>query len=571
MGLRIHLLGRPAIFDDNGEQQAVRGLQPWALLARILLSERELSRRHVAAELFPEAIDPLGSLRWCLASLRRALGSAEVFTGDPIRHNLSAETEVDIYRLEAGDFDAEAAGGLLEDVEPRCSPEFATWLLVERERMAGLIDARIRQEVMQAISVGRYDRAIRLAELGVRRLPFDEGAHIFLVKSLTLAGSYEAALDHVEATEQVFFDELGVKPSAALRSAARRTISAPPGGVSPQAVVKSLLASGQAALAAGAADAGVDCLRRAVADAEKSEDHQLQAQSLLELGTALVHAVRGYDDEGAILLRQSLELAQQCSDAQVATAALRELGYVEAFAGRRPAAAAHLAKALEITDDPESLAGVHAIIGFNLVDWGKAVEGLEHYDLSLEYARSAQNRRREAWSLGIGSWGQLTAGRPEIADRWLTDCLAIVDDLRWIAFRPWPLAIRAEAKLQLKSEPKELQAGLEEAFALSSQLGDPCWEAATARVLALTYAAMDDLTSAFYWITQARERCVRETDAYVALLVAILASHAEFSLKAGQSAQADAIVRELLSLAARAHMDTYVQRAVELINNNKGV
>ena len=128
MGLRIHLLGRPAIFDDNGEKQAVRGLQPWALLARILLSERELSRRHVAAELFPEAIDPLGSLRWCLASLRRALGSAEVFTGDPIRHNLSAETEVDIYRLEAGDFDAEAAGGLLEGVEPRCSPEFATWL-----------------------------------------------------------------------------------------------------------------------------------------------------------------------------------------------------------------------------------------------------------------------------------------------------------------------------------------------------------------------------------------------------------------------------------------------------------
>jgi len=55
------------------------------------------------------------------------------------------------------------------------------------------------------------------------------------------------------------------------------------------------------------------------------------------------------------------------------------------------------------------------------------------------------------------------------------------------------------------------------------------------------------------------------------LLVAILASHAEFSLKAGQSAQADTIVRELLSLAARAHMDTYVQRAVELINNNKGV
>lgn len=565
MGLKIRLVGKPAIFDTQGGRKTVRGLQPWALLARILLSKRELSRRELAAELFPEAADPLGALRWCLASLRKALGSAQVLSGDPIKPNLPAGTDIDVYRLESGDFAADEAGDLLDSVEPRCSPGFATWLLVERERIAGLIDAQIRQEVMQAVSCGYYERAIRHAETGARRRPFDEGTHVLLVKSLALAGRYEAALEHVEATEKAFLAELGTKPSAALSNAARRTVSEPPGGVSPPAVVKSLLDSGRAALAAGAVDAGVDCLRRAAGDAEKCGDRRLRAQALLELGTALVHAVRGYDDEGAVALRQSVELAHQCADAQLTTAGLRELGYLEALAGRRSVAAVHLQKALAIATGPDSLAGIHAVIGFNLVDWGQTVAGLQHYDLSLEYARSAGNRRREAWSLGIGAWGQLSAGRPETAVRWADTCLAIVEDLRWVAFRPWPLAILGEARLRLKSEPRALQTGLEEAFALSCQIGDPCWEAATARVMALTYAAAADFAPALDWIGRARERCTRETDAYAALLVTILANHAEISLRAGQSAQADSIIRELLSLAARTHMDSYVQWAVERV------
>lgn len=570
MALEIRLLGRPAIVDGCGVQQAVRGLQPWALLARILLSPRDVSRREIAAELFPESVDPLGSVRWCLAALRRALGSAEALRGDPIKHNLPAETQVDIHRLEKGEFDSEQVGDLLEGVEPRCSPEFATWLLVERERIASLIDARIRQETMRAVAVGHYDQAIRLAELGVRRLPFDERAHILLVKSLALAGSYDAALEHVEATEVAFVEELGEKPSGALRSAARRTISAPPGGVSPRAIVTSLLESGRAALAAGAADAGVDCLRRAVADAEKCEDPRLHAQTLFELGSALVHSVRGYDDEGAVLLQQSVQLAQRCGDQQIAVGGLQELGYIEALAGRRPAADAHLSRALELADDPDSLAGVHAVTGFNFVDWGKPAEGLKHYDLSLDYARSNQNPRREAWSLGLGAWGHLAAGCPEIAVEWTTECLAIIDDLRWVAFRPWPQAVRAEAKLRMQTNSEALRGELEEAFALSCHLGDPCWESATARVSGLAYAASESFETALEWFAQARERCVRETDAYAALLVSILADSAECHLKVGNAVEAESLVRETLSLAARAHMDTHVRWAVDYMGRLGG-
>ena len=565
MGMKIKLLGEPAILNDSGVSQPVRGYQAWALLVRVVLAPVPLDRRVLAAELFPDTVDPLGSLRWCLASLRKALNCAECLSGDPIRLNLPADIEVDVLRLDRDDFDVEGAGLLLGGIEPRCSPEFSTWLLVERERIAAVVEARIRQETMRAISVEDYERAIRLAELGVRGDSFNEGAHILLVKSLALAGRYDAAMAHVEATEELFLAELGEKPSMALRSAARRTISSPPGGISPQAFISSLMQSGLAALSAGAVDAGIDCLRRAVNDAEKIRDSHLQAKATFELGTALVHAVRGYDDEGAILLRQSTELARQAGSAGIASAGFRELGYVDALAGRRPAAAQYLSDATSLAPDDDSLAGIHGVIGFNLVDWGKVDEGLEHFAISLDHARKAGNRRREIWSLGIGAWGLLAADRLDEADAWLELSLALSDEQRWIAFRPWPIALLSESKIRQKQDPATLRTRLEEAFATSCQLGDPCWEAAVARSMALTYGAIEDLPSAQHWLSEAHRRCGRDTDAYAALQVEILANQVDLYVRQSRMELADATAREWVSLAARTHSNTHVARAAAFI------
>jgi DNA-binding SARP family transcriptional activator len=562
MGLTIRLLGRPAIYDQQGQEQAVRGHQSWALLARVLLSPRDITRREIAAELFPETADPLGSLRWCLAALRRAIGSADALGGDPIKANLPPDTCVDVHRLQAGQFDADATGELLEGIEPRSSPEFTTWLLIERERTAGLIDTKVRQETLRALSNDKSDEAMRLAELGVRRLPFDEGAHILLVKSLMLAGRDDAARQHVKATEKAFIAELGVAPTPALHHAARRIVCKPLDGVSSRAVAAALLDSGLAALSGGAADAGVEYLRRAATEADHGDDLQLKAKTMLELGTALVHAVRGYDDEGALLLHQAAVLAEQCAAPQLATNALREIGYVEALAGRRPAAAEYLERARRITTDPESLAGIHAVAGFNLVDWGKIPEGLEQYERALDYARSAGNLRRQAWALGLGAWGHLGAGDYQAAQRWSTDCLAIVDELRWIAFRPWPVAVLAEANLKLRDNADKLIESAEKAFVLSRQLLDPCWEGQAARVLALGYAEVGNLTDAMRWITVARRACRRETDRYVALDAAIIADHACLCAKAGDAEQADSLTRELLAMAARGHLNHHFQWAV---------
>ena len=349
MVLGIRLLGKPSIVDDSGSQRAIRGFQAWAVLARILLSDRPLSRRQLATEFFPETLDPLGSLRSCLASLRRAIGP-DTFPGDPVEANLPRGAIVDVWNIADGDFDIAEAGELLEGAEPKASAVFATWLLIERERTAGLIDTRQRRDILVAIAVGDYGRATRLAELAVRRRPIEEGFHILLAKSLVLAGRPEAALKHVEATEAAFLAEIGEKPTLALRAAARASTRLGAESAPTRSVVEALIGSGEAALSAGAVDSGVDCLRRAASAAESMADTYLLARALAELGSALVHSVRGQDDEGAVLLRQAAELARQSGAASIASRALRELGYVEALAGRRPAAAGLLEAALQSSE-----------------------------------------------------------------------------------------------------------------------------------------------------------------------------------------------------------------------------
>ena len=184
MQRQVRLLGTPAIVDDEGRGQPVRGHQAWALLARIVLAQRPLSRQKLAAELFPESVDPLGAVRWGLAALRKALNASDCLVGDPVEPRFPSGTEIDLRQLELDTFDVGQAGDLLEGMEPQCSPEFSVWLLAERARIRSTIDGRIRREVMRALAVDDPARALRLSELAVRRDIYNEGAHVLLVRSL---------------------------------------------------------------------------------------------------------------------------------------------------------------------------------------------------------------------------------------------------------------------------------------------------------------------------------------------------------------------------------------------------
>ncbi|MDT7592189.1 MAG: hypothetical protein QOH45_1720, partial [Pseudonocardiales bacterium] len=101
--LTIRLLGPPAIERDGRAVRSPRGRKAWALLSYLLLAERPPSRKHLAGLLFGDADDPLGALRWTLAELRRALGTAEVLTGDPVTTAFGDDVVVDV-RLVASEY-----------------------------------------------------------------------------------------------------------------------------------------------------------------------------------------------------------------------------------------------------------------------------------------------------------------------------------------------------------------------------------------------------------------------------------------------------------------------------------
>ena len=127
--MQIYTIGRPRIVADDGSERRVPGHQPWAVLARLLRTRRPIGRRELASEIFNDVEDPLGALRWCLASLRKALG-AETLQGDPITLNLPADTVVDVWDLETGVVPELASFRFLEGVEPAASAEFEAWLMI---------------------------------------------------------------------------------------------------------------------------------------------------------------------------------------------------------------------------------------------------------------------------------------------------------------------------------------------------------------------------------------------------------------------------------------------------------
>lgn len=560
--VHLKMIGTPRIEDSTGRVRELGGQKPWAVLARILLSERPLTRRELSSELFADAADPLGALRWCLARIRRAIGSSELFIGNPINRELPPWVTFDVPAVRQGRLELASLGELLEGIDPAGGPEFSTWLLVARQQLASRIAARLREETITALSRGQYGRAIELAEAAARRSPYDEGAQVLLVKSLAAAGHSAPALAHVSEVEQLFRAELGCEPSPALRSAARSSVAASPPGVSRTAVASGLLNAGMAALAAGAVDAGLECLRRAQAESERSGDDALFGRCLFELGSALVHTVRGFDDEGSVLLEQAAIVARAVGDLPTTVGALRERGFVNSLAGRRPEAKFHLDLAVELAGEAtDLLAGVRAVSGINLSDWGYYDDSLAEFESSIDLARSAGDRRWEGWALGLGGWTALVADRVPTAIAWLDRSVEIARAQRWTSFEPFPVVALAEAKLA--ERPGSTSAGdLELSFALSCHLGDPCWEGASARMLAIHHLQSGDPEAAVRWITEARARSTNRTEVWAAMIGAILATEAEIRVAAGDETGADSALRELIGHAARTHLDAHLRRAL---------
>jgi tetratricopeptide (TPR) repeat protein len=317
-------------------------------------------------------------------------------------------------------------------------------------------------------------------------------------------------------------------------------------------------------MSAGAVEAGLDCLRRAGAEAESAGDSRLHGQCLLELGSALVHAARGFDDEGSVLLEQAVQHAQTAGDLPTAVAALRERAYADTLAGRRPEAQRRLDLALELADGaPTLLPGLHSVAGMNIADWGRYDDAMERYEAAIEFARAVGDRRWEAWALGLGGWAALSDDDLGRARDWLQQCLDVVRETNWMSFEPWPLAALAEAHLPERL-PSQSRDDLERIFAASCQLEDPCWEGASGRVLALHHARVGETETALGWITDARQRALRRSDTWAGMIGAILLTEAEIRQSIGDTTGAHATARELVAFAARTQLDRLLEHGLAI-------
>ncbi|GAA1670472.1 hypothetical protein GCM10009745_11240 [Kribbella yunnanensis] len=555
--VEIRLLGPPRVQRSGAAVRQPRGRKAWGLLGYLLLAERPPSRRRLSDLFFADADDPLGALRWSLAELRRAIGVPGLLTGDPV---LTGAMTADVLRLAAAsDDDLLATGELLEGIELESCPEFESWLLLERRRIASEIEAQLRQRAISRLASGQAEAAIPFAAKAVAISPHEQGNHELLVRSLAASGDRVAALQRISQCAELFRRELGVEVTSSLHEAAT-LVPDPTPPLSGRAAAVSQLQAGRAAIVAGAVDAGLQCLRQAATLAVQCRDKTLEARALAALGGALVHAIRGHDEEGAIVLHQALLVAEQAGERSTAVLALRELGFIEVQAGRRQTADSWLTRAQQLTDTASERAAILGVRGMNASDRGDYPTAFEQLGESVELAASCGDPRQQAWSWSLVGRAHLLRAEYASVTTAIQGTLDLVRRERWIAFLPWPQALAAELDLYA-GNLNDSTTGFEEAWALGCQLNDPCWEGMAGRGLALLHTARGDHSTATEWLDRALSRAGQEPDRYQWVHAHVLDAAITAALARNDTNRAHPLAAALSTLAARCDLRELQARA----------
>ena len=496
MPLAIHLLGRPSLNPDVADGYRLRSRKSWGLLAYLILREHPPSRAQLASLLFAEADDPLRALRWSLSEIRRGLGDGASIEGDPVVLQLPADAMVDVEVVTRGAWaDAVAlpglGEGLLEGMAIQDAAGFEAWLLSEQRHVAAATEAILHEAALATMSQGDLraatDHAVRLVGLN----PLDENHQALLIRLYRMAGDDAAATSQHAACTKLFADELGVAPGPAVDTALRQpTQSDEP--VGDDASIEAVLEAGAAAVSAGAVEVGVHSLRSAVALADRADAGRLRITSRLALGEALIHSLRGQDEEGTAILHLATEVALAIDEPVLAAEAEVELGYVDFLRARYDRAERFFTAALaEAGDVPALQAKATGFLGSVASDRADYPLALGLLQESVDMARAAGDVRREAYVETMLGRLHLLRLELDLAAELLDDAIARSEGDRWLSFLPWPQAMRGEVDVA-RGDTAAGAKVLTQAFARSCQLGDPCWEGTAARALALVAEADGD-------------------------------------------------------------------------------
>ena len=564
MSLTIHLLGRPRLERSTGEAYRFRSRKSWALLAFLILNDHPPTRSQLASLLFADADDPLRALRWSLSEIRRGLGDEGSLDGDPVVLHLE-DTAIDVRVVARGSWqDAvglpDLGATLLDGVAIRGVPAFESWLLSQQRHVAGTTEAILHEAAIGSTSTGETRAALDYAIRASTLSPTDENHQALLIRLYRLLGDDVAAEEQYRACARVLAAELGIAPGPAVHAALRETRLRTASPADP-ASVAAILEAGSAAVAAGAVEAGVQSLRTAVRLADATDGTALRIRSRVVLGEALIHSLRGHDEEGMAALHQAHAIAVEVGDATAVAHAGAELGYVDFLRARYERAETWLTAAITAAAGSASIiAKATGYLGSVESDLGNYAVALGHLATACDLARATGDPRREAYGRSMLGRMALLPGHLDLAAEHLDASIALAEGDHWLALVPWPQALRGEVQLA-RGDTGGATLLLDQAFARACQLGDPCWEGTAARGLAMVADATDDHDRAFALLAEARTRCNRLADPYVWLDCHILDAQCEVGLRHGHVDTAHWI-DAMQALAARTGMRELIVRSL---------
>lgn len=559
----VQLLGPPVVTRDGVVSTAPRGQKVWALLAYLALSRRPPTRQQLIELLFQDAGDPAGTLRWNLSELRRLLGGPETVGNSSTVHlRLPGGSVVDVHVLQHGTAGAAAElpgldRELIEGVSVDGSPGFTAWLLGERRRLRALGGAVLREAALRALAADRGREAVELATRLVGTDPLSEDAHVLLVRAFAATGDEVAVEAQLHTSVDLFHRELGTDLAPELYEAARtEPWSVAPTRAGGRASARASLESGEAAVSAGAVEVGVRALRDAAVAAREAKEPALEAAAQLALGSALVHAAKGRDEEGSAALHRAIAVAGAARDRQREAAAHRELGYVELLRGDYARGTVWLEHAASLADGDElEMSRIRSVVGSAFSDVGRHDQAAVELRAAIDLAESVGHGRQLAWALACLGRTHLIRDELDEAEEALTAARRLTEAERWTTFIPFPEALLAEVwirrgRLDLADE------AFQHAFALGCSVDDACWEAYSVRGLGLLRAARGDLDGSIELMEDALTRCRRQRDTHRWILAYVMDALCAIATSA-KHPRAAAWITDLASLAGRSGMQEF--------------
>lgn len=564
MGLGIYLLGKPRVERNGLTLPAPRGQKVWALLAYLIRGGAAVSRRHLAELLFADAEDPQAALRWNLSELRKLLGVSGL-TGDMLRLETDPSTYVDVHAIAQANWSqALRVPGLgqvfLEGLHLSGCAAFEVWLQTERRHLHATSEAVLREAALARMATGRRVEAVDLASRLVGLNSLDEDYQVLLVRCLAASGDGVGAARQATVCRELFMRELGVQPGVALDAAlntATATPTARPATGRMAAIAQ--IEAGEAAIGAGVLDAGLQCLRRAVVEADSTGDPVIRTRSRVALGGALVHAARGRDEEGATALHEALAIGELACPSYAA-AASRELGYVEFLRGRYERSLVLLRQAVELAGEDLAeqtrIAIVHGSVLSDTAHYGDSIAMLHQ---AIRQAEALRDKKQQAYALSMLGRALLLNGDLPQATLMLDASIELAQQL-WTAFMPWPQSLRAEVDM-LNGKVDAAGERFEHAFALGCQLGDPCWEGIAGRGLGCIALSRGDTGKAIEILLDAIARSTRLPDGYLWAKAYALDALCGLAISE-RIPEAPIWVDELQGIAARSGMREFTVRTL---------